>query len=145
MQWIGQIQHKDLAANVRRQDFTLVLYMLTLYRPALYLGKLYLSVTDCVHITYITNNFISCYLILLRISPVCIIRKNWFSVVALWKYAVFSLTKNVSGTHIWLMYSAPTTNFSRPGLLNERRSSRQNWRKYISNVKSYTKYVRIFI
>ena len=56
------------------------------------------------------------------------------------------MTKNVSGTHIWLMYSAPTTNFSRPGrMLNDRRSSRQNWRKYISNVKSYryTKYLSI--
>ena len=56
------------------------------------------------------------------------------------------MTKNVSGTHIWLMYSAPTTNFSRPGrMLNDRRSSRQNWRKYISNVKSYryTKHLSI--
>ena len=35
-----------------------------------------------------------------RMSPVCMMRRNWFSVVAWWNSAVFSFTKNVSGTHI---------------------------------------------
>ena len=48
-------------------------------------------------------------LMLLRISPVCMILRNWFSVVAWWNRAIFSLTKKVSGTQISLMYSAPTT------------------------------------
>ena len=37
------------------------------------------------------------------------ILRNWFSVVAEWKRAIFSLTKKVSGTQMSLMYSAPTT------------------------------------
>ena len=35
------------------------------------------------------------------------------------------------------MYSAPTTNFSSPGSLKDSRGSCQNWRKYISSVKSW--------
>ena len=54
-----------------------------------------------------------------RISPVCIILRNWFSVVAWWNKAIFSLTKKVSGTQICLMYSAPTTSFSRSTCLSK--------------------------
>ena len=74
---------------------------------------------------------------LLRISPVCKILRNWLSVVASWKYAFFSFTKNVSGTQMSLMYSAPTTSFSSPGLRsNDNRGSCQNCLKYMSRVKS---------
>ena len=40
---------------------------------------------------------------LLRIWPRCVILRNWFSWVAAWNLATFSLTKKVSGTQIWLM------------------------------------------
>ena len=88
-----------------------------------------------------------------RISPVCIILRNWFSVVAWWNKAIFSLTKKVSGTQICLMYSAPTTSFSRSTCLSKASlkteifstlyfslasylGSVQNCRKYMSKVKS---------
>ena len=77
------------------------------------------------------------HLILRNISPVCKILKNWLSVVASWKYAFFSLTKKVSGTQMSFMYSAPTTNFSSPiRRSKDNRGSCQNWRKYMSSVKS---------
>ena len=88
-----------------------------------------------------------------RISPVCIILRNWFSVVAWWNRAIFSLTKKVSGTQICLIYSAPTTSFSRSTCLSKASlkthifstlyfslspylGSVQNCRKYMSKVKS---------
>ena len=37
------------------------------------------------------------------ISPVWEILRNWFSCVAAWNLATFSLTKKVSGTQICLM------------------------------------------
>ena len=71
-------------------------------------------------------------------SPLWDILRNWFSVVALWKVATFSLTKNVSGTQMSRMYSAPTTSFSIPKLdpLNMSLLSLQNCLKYMSKVKS---------
>ena len=66
-----------------------------------------------VRLFYVNN---SSYRMLRRTSPLCEILKNWFSVVALWKVATFSLTKKVSGTQMSRMYSAPTTSFSIPKL-----------------------------
>jgi hypothetical protein len=43
-----------------------------------------------------------------RMSPEFEIRRNSFDVVAVWKYDVFSFTKNVSGTHIVFRNSEPT-------------------------------------
>ena len=78
------------------------------------------------------------HLILLNISPVFNIRRNWFSVVALWKKAVFSFTKNVSGVQMVLMYSAPTKSFSNPGRFsNASLGSVQNCLKYTCIVKSW--------
>ena len=78
------------------------------------------------------------YLILLNMSPVWKILTNWLSVVASWKYAVFSFTKKVSGTQISLIYSAPTTSLSRPGRRSkDNLGSCQNCRKYMSRVKSW--------
>lgn len=50
------------------------------------------------------------YLIDLRTSPSCEIRRNSFWVVAVWKYDFFSFTKKVSGTQSVLRNSEPTYN-----------------------------------
>ena len=81
------------------------------------------------------------HLILLNISPVFNIRRNWFSVVALWKKAVFSFTKNVSGVQMVLMYSAPTKSFSNPGRFSKASlGSVQNCLKYTCIVKSWKRW-----
>ena len=88
----------------------------------------------------LASTWVGTHRILLRMSPVWKIRTNWLSVVAAWKYAVFSFTKKVSGTQISLMYSAPTTSLSKPGFRsNDNLGSCQNCRKYMSSVKSWKK------
>lgn len=68
--------------------------------------------------------------ILLVIEPEWWIRINSLLVVAIWKYDCFSLTKNVSGTHMFLMNSEPTDNVSTPArFLYAKRGSVQNCRK----------------
>ena len=75
-----------------------------------------------------------------RISPVCMILRNWFSVVAWWNKAIFSLTKNVSGTQICLMYSAPTTSFSR-STCRSKASLRRTFFQSLQNHLHFTSYL----
>ena len=97
------------------------------------------SIIDCISVGFnVKTNAWHSYLILLKMSPVWKILTNWLSVVASWKYAVFSFTKKVSGTQISLIYSAPTTSLSRPGRRSkDNLGSCQNCRKYMSRVKSW--------
>ena len=97
------------------------------------------SIIDCISVGFnVKTGAWHSYLILLKMSPVWKILTNWLSVVASWKYAVFSFTKKVSGTQISLIYSAPTTSLSRPGRRSkDNLGSCQNCRKYMSRVKSW--------
>ena len=97
------------------------------------------KIINCISVgSNVRTNAWHSYLILLNMSPVWKILTNWLSVVASWKYAVFSFTKKVSGTQISLIYSAPTTSLSRPGRRSkDNLGSCQNCRKYMSRVKSW--------